>query len=330
MRKKDEGSYALDEPKQPPHYSYAYQKAPTKECLFKYTNFARYHFQDSSRGVSNWSARKGRSHSQGTATAVRDHLSGKGEGKDEGQVFHRLRGSRHNTLENNNYPRAVNLELSETHLTSAELFKQEAFHCNNGNMTRLPESNTIRSADDLKDAGNAAVKEGKWEEAITQYTAALQLDPGPQLRATIYRNRALVRLKIDDAEGCESDATNGLSSGGVPELFSDFTAFFTLCKGYGITEHSGFIATLGEIKYGEAESGIEPRESCKRYEQTCAMNNLLVLARDSETGALRVWNEGKIIDTVMALIEDKQADDQIVLGAVRVLDEVVKNGKRIT
>lgn len=31
MRKKDEGSYALDEPKQPPHYSYAYQKSPTKE-----------------------------------------------------------------------------------------------------------------------------------------------------------------------------------------------------------------------------------------------------------------------------------------------------------
>uniref|UniRef100_A0A0K0FNU7 Syndecan n=1 Tax=Strongyloides venezuelensis TaxID=75913 RepID=A0A0K0FNU7_STRVS len=31
MRKKDEGSYALDEPSQPPHYSYAYQKAPTKE-----------------------------------------------------------------------------------------------------------------------------------------------------------------------------------------------------------------------------------------------------------------------------------------------------------
>jgi len=31
MRKKDEGSYALYEPKQPPHYAYAYQKAPTKE-----------------------------------------------------------------------------------------------------------------------------------------------------------------------------------------------------------------------------------------------------------------------------------------------------------
>lgn len=60
------------------------------------------------------------------------------------------------------------------------------------------------------------------------------------------------------------------------------------------------------------------------------MNNLLVLARDSETGASRVWNEGKIVDTVMALIEDKQADDQIVLGAVRVLDEVVKNGKRVS
>ncbi|KAI1716558.1 syndecan domain-containing protein [Ditylenchus destructor] len=31
LRKKDEGSYSLDEPRQPPHYSYAYQKASTKE-----------------------------------------------------------------------------------------------------------------------------------------------------------------------------------------------------------------------------------------------------------------------------------------------------------
>jgi hypothetical protein len=31
MRKKDEGSYALDEPKSPSQYGYAYQKAPTKE-----------------------------------------------------------------------------------------------------------------------------------------------------------------------------------------------------------------------------------------------------------------------------------------------------------
>lgn len=31
MRKKDEGSYSLDEPHPPPNYSYAYQKASTKE-----------------------------------------------------------------------------------------------------------------------------------------------------------------------------------------------------------------------------------------------------------------------------------------------------------
>jgi len=31
MRKKDEGSYALEEPKSPPTYAYAYQKAPTRE-----------------------------------------------------------------------------------------------------------------------------------------------------------------------------------------------------------------------------------------------------------------------------------------------------------
>ncbi|CAD5228300.1 unnamed protein product [Bursaphelenchus okinawaensis] len=29
IRKKDSGSYPVDEPRQPPHYSYAYQKAPT-------------------------------------------------------------------------------------------------------------------------------------------------------------------------------------------------------------------------------------------------------------------------------------------------------------
>ncbi|CDW54072.1 Syndecan domain containing protein, partial [Trichuris trichiura] len=31
MRKKDEGSYALDESKTPPAYPYAYHKAPTRE-----------------------------------------------------------------------------------------------------------------------------------------------------------------------------------------------------------------------------------------------------------------------------------------------------------
>lgn len=31
MRKKDEGSYALEEPKAPPAYPYAYHKAPAKE-----------------------------------------------------------------------------------------------------------------------------------------------------------------------------------------------------------------------------------------------------------------------------------------------------------
>uniref|UniRef100_A0A915J1C5 Syndecan n=1 Tax=Romanomermis culicivorax TaxID=13658 RepID=A0A915J1C5_ROMCU len=31
MRKKDEGSYVLDEPKAPPTYPYAYHKAPARE-----------------------------------------------------------------------------------------------------------------------------------------------------------------------------------------------------------------------------------------------------------------------------------------------------------
>uniref|UniRef100_F1KS65 Protein unc-45 A n=1 Tax=Ascaris suum TaxID=6253 RepID=F1KS65_ASCSU len=222
-------------------------------------------------------------------------------------------------------------------------------------MTRLPESGAIRSAEDLKDAGNAAVKEGNWEEAISQYTAALQLDPEPQLRATIYRNRALVRLKMDDAEGCESDATNALefNRADAKALFRRALAREKLenCAG-GIADAKealrlqpkdrsvlDLLQRLVKLNTEKQKAALSLENRANDMNKLAfnvgdveqrnkAMNNLLVLARDSETGASRVWNEGKIVDTVMALIEDKQADDQIVLGAVRVLDEVVKNGKR--
>ncbi|VDM43851.1 unnamed protein product [Toxocara canis] len=224
-----------------------------------------------------------------------------------------------------------------------------------GKMTRSTAPGSICSAEDLKDAGNAAVKEGNWEEALTQYTSALQLDPEPELRATIYRNRALVRLKTDDAEGCESDATNALefNRADAKALFRRALAREKLenCAG-GITDAKEALRlqpkdrNIVELLQRLVKMNTDKQKAALSLDSRVndmnklafiegdteqrnkAINNLLVLARDSETGASRVWNDGKIIDSVMQLIGDKRADEQFVLGAVRVLDEVVKNSKR--
>lgn len=59
------------------------------------------------------------------------------------------------------------------------------------------------------------------------------------------------------------------------------------------------------------------------------MNNLLVLSRESETSASRIWNDGKIIETLMKVIDDSSANEAVVVAAVRVLDELVKNSNRV-
>ncbi|VDN34633.1 unnamed protein product [Cylicostephanus goldi] len=75
----------------------------------------------------------------------------------------------------------------------------------------------IDSAESLKDAGNDAVKRGDWAEAGDYYTEALQLtsEEDKALRSALYRNRALTRLKRDDFEGTESDATKALEYDGA-------------------------------------------------------------------------------------------------------------------
>lgn len=60
-----------------------------------------------------------------------------------------------------------------------------------------------------------------------------------------------------------------------------------------------------------------------------AMNNLLVLARDSETGASRVWSEGRILEPLLNIMRDKSVDEELLLAATRVLDEVMKKSDRV-
>lgn len=59
------------------------------------------------------------------------------------------------------------------------------------------------------------------------------------------------------------------------------------------------------------------------------MNNLLVLARDSEEGARRIWQEGKIVGVMMGLIKNREVDEKIALTAIRIIDELAKNRERV-
>lgn len=88
------------------------------------------------------------------------------------------------------------------------------------------ESSGIASAEKLKDDGNEAYSRGELKEAIDCYTQALELEPEKKLKATLYRNRAMVRLKMDDFEGCETDATRGQLF--IPVLQVDRFHVFTL------------------------------------------------------------------------------------------------------
>ena len=59
------------------------------------------------------------------------------------------------------------------------------------------------------------------------------------------------------------------------------------------------------------------------------MNNLLVLARDSETGAAQVWSDGKIVEPLLKMMTDKSLKEELVIAATRLLDELSKKSDRV-
>lgn len=61
-----------------------------------------------------------------------------------------------------------------------------------------------------------------------------------------------------------------------------------------------------------------------------AMNNLLVLARDSEDGAKKVWQEGAISREFLKVAKDKTNwSDELAITALHILDELIKKRERV-
>jgi hypothetical protein len=60
------------------------------------------------------------------------------------------------------------------------------------------------------------------------------------------------------------------------------------------------------------------------------MNNLLVLARESDVGAQRVWENGAVVVRLLDIVRDSTSDDELAISAIRILDELVKNHERVS
>ncbi|GAA5823513.1 hypothetical protein JCM10212_005795 [Sporobolomyces blumeae] len=66
----------------------------------------------------------------------------------------------------------------------------------------------IRALEALKEAGNAAFKEQRTEEAIAKYTEAIDFDPeNESMRATLLSNRAAAHLRLKSYDSAISDCT---------------------------------------------------------------------------------------------------------------------------
>ncbi|RCN29940.1 tetratricopeptide repeat protein [Ancylostoma caninum] len=217
----------------------------------------------------------------------------------------------------------------------------------------------IDSAESLKDAGNDAVKRGEWAEANDYYTEALQLtsESDKALRAALYRNRALTRLKRDDFEGTESDATKALEYDGadvkalyrralareqldnVAAAFKDAKEALRLSpKDKSISDLLQRLVVANNEKVKKATSmdnkvkdmsSLAFEGNAKDKEQKVqAYNNLLVLARETEAGAARIWNLGKGVPILLSVAENNNEPLEISVAAVRILDEIIKNHGR--
>ncbi|CAJ0571281.1 unnamed protein product, partial [Mesorhabditis spiculigera] len=217
----------------------------------------------------------------------------------------------------------------------------------------------VESAEGLRDQGNLAVQLQNWQEAVDKYTESLQLctDDDAGLRVTLYRNRSLARLKLDDFEGAELDATKAIEADGadskalyrralarealekIPGAFADAKEALRLSpKDKNVTailqrlvqKNNDLVkkATSLDTKVNDMQKLAFDGDAKDLEQKKTAMNNLLVLARENESSAARVWNEGKIFPIIKNIYTDKKEDEEVAITAIRVLDELLKNHAR--
>ncbi|CEF60967.1 Armadillo-like helical domain and Tetratricopeptide-like helical domain and Tetratricopeptide repeat-containing domain and Tetratricopeptide TPR2 repeat and Armadillo-type fold domain and Tetratricopeptide repeat and UNC-45/Ring assembly protein 3 family-containing protein [Strongyloides ratti] len=221
------------------------------------------------------------------------------------------------------------------------------------------ENGTIKlSALEYKDEGNKYFSSYEYKNAIDSYTSGLQIiGDDKKLKCTLYRNRAMVRFKIDDFEGAEDDCTKALEIDGVDvkALFRRAQAREQLEKFGGalkdakealrlepkngeilkLVTHLTKINTekineVNSIEYKFKEmnkyafnSGSKNNDDIDKMKK--GLSNLIVMARDSEGGATIVWDKGNIVDKIINVVIDEKNDDEIAYLSLSILDILLKN-----
>nr|CDJ88427.1 Tetratricopeptide TPR2 and Tetratricopeptide TPR-1 domain containing protein [Haemonchus contortus] len=217
----------------------------------------------------------------------------------------------------------------------------------------------IESAESLKDAGNCALKRGEYSKANEYYADALQLteENDKELRAVIYRNRSLLRLKQDDFEEAESDATKAIEYSGadvkalyrralarehlgnVAAALQDAKEALRLCpedksisellqrlvitNNEKVEKATSMDNTVNDVKILAFEGSAKDKE-----QKLQALNNLLVLSRESEESAAKIWQMGKVVPALLVVAEDTNETLEISVCAVRIIDELIKDHGR--
>ncbi|KAL3118992.1 hypothetical protein niasHT_003775 [Heterodera trifolii] len=212
------------------------------------------------------------------------------------------------------------------------------------------------SAETLKEKGNEFYQNEDFTSCIEVYTKALELKPDDKLRLIIYKNRAMAKLKTEDFEGAESDCNNALELNPsdpksyyrralarekldkIGSAFNDAKEAIRLRPGDTVLmELCSRLLKINAERLKQVES-VENRaeemlkiafggEQSDKEKHIKAMNNLLVLCRDSNSGAMRVWQNGQIVAQLLGVIKGNASDEE-ALCAVRILDELAKSRER--
>nr|CAD2137208.1 unnamed protein product [Meloidogyne enterolobii] len=161
----------------------------------------------------------------------------------------------------------------------------------------------------------ARLKLEDFEGAESDCDEALKLSPNDA--KALYR-RALAREKLDKIGSAFTDAKEAL------RLLHNDRSLTELCARLVKTNSERLKQTEStESKTKEMMKLAFENVGKEGEMQIKALNNLLVLCRDSADGANRVWNNGEIVTQLLSIITnvEKNSDNE-ALAAVRVLSEL--------
>ncbi|XP_076036321.1 unc-45 myosin chaperone [Oratosquilla oratoria] len=211
-----------------------------------------------------------------------------------------------------------------------------------------------KTAQELKEEGNTAYKEGNWEEALSKYTEAIKISEDSKEKLVFYKNRAAVYLKTESYNDVVKDCSQVLD-----ETPNDPKALFRRAQAYEALEQQekayqdaravqnldpknkevqAMLARLHKIMQekiqehsrtsGKVEQMIEILfdVSQEKEKRETSANNLIALVKE-RAGAELVVEKG-VIGRVAQLLKTEK-NKEIRLSCTRALSELCKNPLKV-